>query len=155
MALQRRLGPARRRVSTFATQMLLGSALVIAGCGTGGGRSDDETLDAISLEDLCTATCQKMGALAFPKELCKDADAESHDAYFCQSIYWSPCQDSCVAAVREAPTDECRASWEPLMTCVAESDGYIALLFSQPSFGECRSLVDSVGKACWGDTLAP
>src|SRR6187455_1958158 len=150
-------GSTRRRASALATRVILSSALLLAAVGCGAadsaGGEDEETTVVLSLEERCSATCQKMEAFAFPKELCKDANADDHDAYFCQSIYWSPCLDSCVAAVVEAPNDTCRTSWEPLMTCIAESDGYISLLFSQPSFGKCRPHINKVGNACWGHAL--
>ena len=93
--------------------------------------------------------------VSFPTALCEDAGARTHGAYFCQSIYWSPCLDSCMAAVTEAPTEACRATWEPLMTCIAGSQSYTALLFTQPSFGKCRSHINSVAQACWGHGLDP
>ena len=96
-----------------------------------------------------------MKTLSFPTALCEDAEAEAHGAYFCGSIFWSPCVDACVTAVNGSPTDACRASWEPLMTCIAGSEGYIGLIFNQPSFGPCRSALNSVGQACWGHSLDP
>jgi hypothetical protein len=143
--------------------MLLFSALIVAvaGCEAGqegsgdpgpmdgaAGTSGEETLEA-----RCTATCQKMTVVAFPTALCEDAGARTHDAYFCQSIYWSPCLDSCMAAVTEAPTETCAASWAPLMTCIARSQSYTALLFSEPLFGNCRGHVERVSQACWGHGL--
>jgi hypothetical protein len=156
-------GPTRRSGSAFATRVLLSTALIVAtvGCeagreGTidsmtgGAGTSGEETLEA-----RCTATCQKMTVVSFPTALCEDAGARTHGAYFCESIYWSPCLDSCMAAVTEAPTEACAASWAPLMTCIAGAASYTALIFSQPLFGKCRSDIDSVAQACWGHALAP
>jgi hypothetical protein len=156
-------GPTGRSASAFARTVLLSSALIVASVGCDAGRegvidsmtgaagtSGEETLEA-----RCTATCQKMSVVSFPTALCEDAGARTHDAYFCQSIYWSPCLDSCMTAVAEAPTEACRESWEPLMTCIAGSNSYTSLLFSQPSFGKCRSHINSVAQACWGHGLDP
>jgi len=159
------MGPNDRRQSPITIGILLSSALIVAavGCGAQETESSDAgwtiesvtTSGAQTLEERCTATCQRMQSLSFPTALCEDAGAENYDAYFCQSIYWSPCLDSCMAAVTEAPSDACRESWEPLMGCIASSNGYVSLLFNQPSFGRCRHHIDKVGQACWGHGLDP
>jgi hypothetical protein len=151
----------RRPLSAFAL-VVLSSVLVIGagGCGTepsdaGPDEIDSGEMPEETLESRCTATCQKMQSLSFPTALCEDAEAKSHDAYFCDSIYWSPCVDSCIAAVVEAPTDACRDAWDPVMSCIALSEGYISLVFSQPVFGGCRGHIDNVAKACWGQSIDP
>lgn len=158
-----------------AAGVLLSSMLLVAGAGCGdsggdeisgtsGGGGAAGTLGsagsggndgggATTLEARCTATCEKMDTLSFPTPLCEDAQARTHEAYFCASIFWSPCVRSCTDAVDGAPTAACRASWEPLMACVAGSNGYTSLLFNEQPFGECRSAVNSVAQACWGHPL--
>jgi len=111
---------------------------------------------AAALEMICQNACDKMDGLSFPQALCEDARARELGAYFCNGSVGdtrSDCRLNCATSVGAAPSDGCRAAWDPAIECIARSKGYTTLVTTnQPLFGACEGPIRSLGRACWGDS---